>query len=95
MAALLAEHGADFVVHGRSAERGAKTVRDIENNGGKARFVAADLNDGGNVGRLAAEADAVDILINNAGIYKFGGTEAHACHSSSVRDGGQSSVVLP
>jgi short-subunit dehydrogenase len=62
------------VLHGRSAERGAKTVRDIENAGGKACFVAADLNSADDVRRLAAEAGPVHILINNAGIYKFGGT---------------------
>lgn len=62
------------MVHGRSAERGAKTVREIENAGGDARFVAADLNSADDVRRLAAEAGPVDILINNAGIYKFGGT---------------------
>ena len=74
IALQLAERGAEVVVHGRSAERGAKTVRDIENAGGKARFVAADLNTADDVRRLAAEAGPVDILINNAGIYKFGGT---------------------
>jgi short-subunit dehydrogenase len=62
------------VVHGRSTERGAKVVRDIENSGGKACFVGADLNNANDVRRLAAEAGQVDILINNAGIYKFGGT---------------------
>jgi NAD(P)-dependent dehydrogenase (short-subunit alcohol dehydrogenase family) len=67
----LAARGADVVVHGRSAERGAKTVCDIENMGGKARFVAADLNDADDVRRLAIEAGLVDILINNAGIYRF------------------------
>jgi NAD(P)-dependent dehydrogenase (short-subunit alcohol dehydrogenase family) len=74
IALQLAERGAEVVVHGRSAERGAKTVRDIENAGGKARFVGADPNNADDVRRLATEAGQVDILINNAGIYKFGGT---------------------
>ncbi|MCV7437777.1 SDR family NAD(P)-dependent oxidoreductase [Mycobacterium seoulense] len=74
IALQLAERGVEVVVHGRSAERGAKTVRDIENARGKARFVAADLNDGDDVRRLAAEAGPVDILVNNAGIYRFGAT---------------------
>lgn len=74
IALRLAERGVEVVVHGRSAERGAKTVRDIENAGGRARFVAADLNNGDDVRRLATEAGLVDILINNAGIYKFGAT---------------------
>ncbi|MCV7027760.1 SDR family NAD(P)-dependent oxidoreductase [Mycobacterium sherrisii] len=70
----LARQGAEVVVHGRSAERGAKVVQDIENIGGTARFVAADLNDADDVRRLAAETGPVDVLINNAGIYQFGAT---------------------
>lgn len=74
IALQLADRGAEVLVHGRSAERGAEVVREIESCGGKARFVAADLADADDVRRLAAEAGHVDILINNAGIYKFGGT---------------------
>ncbi len=70
----LARQGAEVVVHGRNAERGAKAVQQIENAGGKARFVAADLSDADDVRRLAAEAGEVDILINNAGIYEFATT---------------------
>ena len=74
IALQLAARGAEVVVHGRSAERGAKTVREIQNTGGKARFVAADLATSDGVRRLAAEAGPVDILVNNAGIYRFGAT---------------------
>src|ERR1700736_2363262 len=74
IAGQLAELGAEVVVHGRSAERGAKTVQEIQNAGGKARFVAADLSDADDVRRLSAEAGPIDILINNAGVYLFGAT---------------------
>lgn len=74
IALQLARRGAEVVVQGRNAERGAKTVRDIENAGGTARFVAADLNVADEVRRLATEAGPVDILVNNAGIYEFGPT---------------------
>jgi NAD(P)-dependent dehydrogenase (short-subunit alcohol dehydrogenase family) len=74
VALQLAALGAEVVVHGRSAERGAQTVQEIEKAGGKARFVAADLTDPDDVRRLAAAAGPVDILINNAGVYKFGAT---------------------
>jgi len=70
----LARQGAEVVVHGRNVERGAKAVQQIENAGGTARFVAADLSDADDVRRLAAEAGDVDILVNNAGIYEFAGT---------------------
>ncbi|MDT5001329.1 MAG: hypothetical protein QOK12_3434 [Mycobacterium sp.] len=74
IALQLAREGAEVIVHGRNAERGAKTVRDIENAGGKARFVAADVSDANDVRRLADEAGDVDILVNNAGIYRFAPT---------------------
>ncbi|OBJ35593.1 short-chain dehydrogenase [Mycobacterium colombiense] len=74
IALQLAALGAEVVVHGRSAERGAKVVQKIENSGGKGRFIAADLGDADDVRRLAAAAGAVDILINNAGIYRFAAT---------------------
>jgi NAD(P)-dependent dehydrogenase (short-subunit alcohol dehydrogenase family) len=74
IAVQLANEGAEVIVHGRDAERGAKAVRDIENAGGKARFVAADVSKAADVRRLADEAGAVDILVNNAGIYRFAPT---------------------
>jgi NAD(P)-dependent dehydrogenase (short-subunit alcohol dehydrogenase family) len=74
VALQLAQLGAEVVVHGRSEERGAKVVQEIQNAGGNARFIAADLADADDVRRLAAEAGSVDVLINNAGVYKFGAT---------------------
>jgi NAD(P)-dependent dehydrogenase (short-subunit alcohol dehydrogenase family) len=74
IALQFAREGAEVIVHGRNSERGAKTVRDIENIGGKARFVAADVSTASDVRRLADEAGPVDILVNNAGIYRFAPT---------------------
>ncbi len=70
----LASDGFTVVVHGRDAERGAATVRAIEEAGGHARFVAADLGDADDVTRLAAEAGVVDVLVNNGGFSWFGPT---------------------
>jgi NAD(P)-dependent dehydrogenase (short-subunit alcohol dehydrogenase family) len=70
----LAEQGAEVIVHGRDAERGAKAVQQIENQGGKARFIAADLSSAQDVRDLADAAGDVDILVNNAGMYEFGST---------------------
>jgi NAD(P)-dependent dehydrogenase (short-subunit alcohol dehydrogenase family) len=74
VALQLGQLGAEVIVHGRSAERGAEVVREIQNAGGKARFIAANLADADAVRQLAVEAGPVDILINNAGVYKFGAT---------------------
>jgi NAD(P)-dependent dehydrogenase (short-subunit alcohol dehydrogenase family) len=73
-AARLARDGWDVVVHGRNAVRGGEVVRNIEAQGGRARFVAADLNDLGAVRALVAEIGAVDVLVNNAGESWFGPT---------------------
>jgi NAD(P)-dependent dehydrogenase (short-subunit alcohol dehydrogenase family) len=72
VAVKLAQLGAEVIVHGRDARRGAATVQEIQDGGGTARFIRASLTDPDEVRRLAAEAGPVDILINNAGIYKFG-----------------------
>src|SRR4029077_2885012 len=74
VALQLARDGAEVLVHGRNAARGAETVEEIRASGGKASFVAADLGDAADVQRLASEVGDVDILINNAGISVFGPT---------------------
>ena len=71
VAKQLAALGAEVYVSGRDAARGAETVSEIEGAGGTAHFVAADLADFEAIGKLAAEVGAVDILINNAGIFSF------------------------
>ena len=71
VALQLARDGAEVLVHGRDAARGAETVKEITAAGGKASFVAADLGDAADVQRLASEVGNVDILINNAGIALF------------------------
>jgi NAD(P)-dependent dehydrogenase (short-subunit alcohol dehydrogenase family) len=74
VALQLAREGAEVLVHGRDAARGAETVAEITAAGGKASFVAADLGDVADVRRLASEVGDVDILINNAGISVFAPT---------------------
>src|ERR1700741_2507132 len=65
-AKLFARRGASVVITGRDTERGAQTVAAIEAEGGRAEFIAADLNDIKSVRRLAEQAGDVDVLINNA-----------------------------
>ena len=82
--AAIARHlgaaGASVVVNYASSREGAeKVVRAIEEGGGRAVAVGANLAEPEQVAQLFAEAKAkfgrVDVLINNAGIYEFGPLE--------------------
>ncbi len=70
----LGRHGAEIIVHGRDADRGSAVVDTITAEGGKARFVAADLTDPAQLDHLVDQAGAVDVLVNNAGFSWFGPT---------------------
>jgi NAD(P)-dependent dehydrogenase (short-subunit alcohol dehydrogenase family) len=68
----LGRQGAEVIVHGRDAN--STVVDGITADGGKARFVAADLSDAMGLEDLVRQADSVDILINNAGFAWTGPT---------------------
>src|SRR6266566_5992996 len=70
----LGRHGAEIIVHGRDAGRGSAVVDTITAEGGKARFVAADLSDPAQLAHLIEQAGPVDVLVNNAGFSRFGPT---------------------
>jgi NAD(P)-dependent dehydrogenase (short-subunit alcohol dehydrogenase family) len=78
-AVALAARGATVVLSGRDAVRGEQTVRQIEQAGGRAFFVAADLRDETSARALAVRAaelaGPVDILVNSAGVFPFGPTQ--------------------
>lgn len=72
----LAANGARVVVNYASSKSGAdKVVADITAAGGKAVAVQGDVSKEADVKRLFAEAraayGAVDVLVNNAGVYGF------------------------
>jgi len=75
IALQLARDGAEVIVHGRNAARGAQTVEAIRAEGGRARFVAGDLSDPTTIKRLAEDAGEIDVLVNNAGFSAWGPTE--------------------
>jgi NAD(P)-dependent dehydrogenase (short-subunit alcohol dehydrogenase family) len=74
VALKLASNGFEVIVHGRNPERGAATVGAIQDAGGRARFVTADLANTDEVTQLAEEAGDVDVLVNNGGFSWFGPT---------------------
>jgi NAD(P)-dependent dehydrogenase (short-subunit alcohol dehydrogenase family) len=75
IATAFGAEGAHVVVSGRSAARGAEVVGEIRAAGGRADFVAANLDGSAAASRaLAAEATRelggrIDVLVNNAGIF--------------------------
>src|ERR1700737_3930457 len=80
-AVQLAAQGATVIVHGRDVTRGVTVVAEIENRGGSARFVGAELGEPAGGLRPAREAGDVDILVNNAGVPWFGPSERLATNT--------------
>jgi NAD(P)-dependent dehydrogenase (short-subunit alcohol dehydrogenase family) len=67
IARALSQEGAEVIVNGRTRERVDAAVREI---GGNAWGIAADLGTARGAARLLAEAPAVDVLVNNVGIFE-------------------------
>ncbi len=80
IAEAYAAEGAHVIVSGRAAERGDRVVAGIRAAGGRADFVAADLDGTRASARALADAATerlgrrIDLLVNNAGIFPAGGT---------------------
>jgi 3-oxoacyl-[acyl-carrier protein] reductase len=76
----LAAAGAAVVVNYASSREGAdRVVAEIATKGGKAIAVAADVSKAADVQRLFGETKkafgALDVLVNNAGVYRFAALE--------------------
>lgn len=70
-----ASHGAKVIIAELDISLGKATERAIRTNGGEARFIQTDVRKEANIKELLAKTiklyGKIDILINNAGIYKW------------------------
>lgn len=70
----LAREGAYVFIVNRTAEKGQEAAKEINESGGRATAVAADVSNMEDVERIVKrvreEADRIDILVNNAGIIR-------------------------
>ncbi|EMA11247.1 SDR family NAD(P)-dependent oxidoreductase [Haloarcula marismortui] len=75
VAERLAAEGASVVVSGRSEDDGQATVESIQEAGGTAHFVRADMREPADIKTLVeatvAEFDGLDVLVNNAGVETY------------------------
>jgi len=74
IARTLGRDGAEVLVLGRDAGRGAEVVGGVRDAGGQAEFVQADVGNPERLAELAQEVGDVDILVNNAGFSVWGAT---------------------
>src|ERR1700684_1968241 len=72
IASLLAQEGASVIVNGRSQQRVEEAVRQIhkEKRDAPVTGLAADLGTEEGVGLLTSKVPALDILVNNLGIFE-------------------------
>jgi NAD(P)-dependent dehydrogenase (short-subunit alcohol dehydrogenase family) len=73
----LARSGSTVAILGRDADKGARAVRDIQEQGGQAVFFPADLAEASNIEAAAnyvvQELGGADILVNNAALSGYKG----------------------
>ncbi|AMU69882.1 SDR family NAD(P)-dependent oxidoreductase [Mycobacteroides abscessus] len=77
----LASAGAHVAVHYSASKSGAdQVVKSIEDSGGQAFAIQADISSPASVEELFSELrtrfDKLDILVNNAGVYEMGAVES-------------------
>ena len=67
-AVVLAEHGADVIVHDILLEEAENTLEMVRQTGREARLITTDIRDVGAFQEAVRDAGRVDILVNNAGV---------------------------
>lgn len=81
-AQALAERGHSLILHGRDSEKLSEVAEDLRRSGAEIATEVADLSDLTQVADMAARVvkkhPVIDVLINNAGVFKTARTRAGA-----------------
>ena len=76
IAIAFAEEGASIVVVDVNIDTGQETVKTIQNKGGRAIFIQADVSNSSDAQLIAVDTissfERIDVLVNNAGIQHYG-----------------------
>ena len=76
IAIAFAEEGASIVVVDVNIDTGQETVKTIQNKGGQAIFIQADVSNASDAQQIAVDTinsfERIDVLVNNAGIQHYG-----------------------
>ena len=76
IAIAFAEEGASIVVVDVNIDTGQETVKTIQNKGGRAIFIQADVSNASDAQQIAVDTinsfERIDVLVNNAGIQHYG-----------------------
>lgn len=98
-AKLLAEHGCNLILHGRTAAHCDKVLSEVKALGVEAYAVGAEFSDLPQVEKMLAEIDAlgmdVDIVLNNAGIQVAYRTEYLKTPPSDYEDSFKINTIAP
>lgn len=70
IARVLAAEGASVVVHGRDRDRAEQVAKEITAGGGSASVAVGDLGTEEGADEVAQAAGAVDVLVNNVGVFE-------------------------
>ena len=76
IAIAFAEEGASIVVVDVNIDTSQETVKTIQNKGGRAIFIQADVSNASDAQQIAVDTissfERIDVLVNNAGIQHYG-----------------------
>lgn len=95
----LAQRGWRVVIGARNKDAGAKAAANVAKDGGSVSALEIDVSDSESIKRAAADFgrqfDRLDVLINNAGIYRDAGINILAVSRQQVTDTFQTNTFGP